>query len=448
MQESTEIPERLDSQPLSWFHRKLLAVCGFGYFFDLMDLQIIAAAVPAITAAWKLTSVESAVILSTSYLGLFVGSVGAGVLSDYLGRKRVFQLTLLLFALLTGLASLSQNYVQLIGFRFLIGLGLGGELPVVASLVSEFIPKHARGRYLSFLNGFNAFGALAAAFIGVAVVPYRFGPLAGWQLSFLIGALPALYIWFVRKGIPESPRWLQSRGRYSEAHEVANWVAGGPAPSGTASIGQTHGGFPFSKAPLRRLFDGDVLRTTLLCFVTWFCLSWVFYAILVWLPSLLVDQGFTLLHSLQVNLFLNLWGIPGFLVAACLIERVGRKRLLVGFIALSAVSIFAWGHSATTSELFSVGSLTYFATAGMMTANASYTAELFPTSSRGTGMGTSQGLGRISAYVGITSVGFLLGGIGVSGLYSFYTLLLVIPAIATIGLGKEPRGKSLEAIAA
>jgi len=446
MHETVNVPERLDSVRPSWFHRKLLFVCGFGYFFDLMDLQVIAAAVPAIAAAWKLTSVESAIVLSTSYLGLFIGSVGAGVLSDYFGRKRVFQFTLLFFALLTGLASLSQNVVELVGFRFLIGLGLGGELPVVASLLSEFIPKQARGRYLSFLNGFNAFGALAAAFIGVAVVPYAFGPVAGWRVSFLIGAIPALYIWFVRRGIPESPRWLQSRGRYAEADGVVNGVLGG-APTAMAPRMAVSEVSPTKRAPLRRLFDDDVMRSTMLCFVTWFCLSWVFYAILVWLPSLLVDQGFTVLHSLQVNLFLNLWGIPGFLASALLIERVGRKGLLIGFTALSAVSIFVWGHSASTAELLAVGSLTYFATAGMMTANASYTAELFPTLARGTGLGASQGLGRISAYVGITSVGFLLGSIGVSGLYSLYTLLLVIPIVAVFALGKESRGKSLESIA-
>ncbi|HUI86826.1 MAG TPA: MFS transporter [Nitrososphaerales archaeon] len=448
MQTGSDVSERLDKASVSWFHRRLLVVCGFGYFFDLMDLQIIAAAIPAIAAAWKLTSVESGIILSTSYLGLFIGSLGAGVLADYLGRKKVFQITLLLFALLTGLAALSQNVVELVAFRFLIGLGLGGELPVVASLVSEFIPKDARGRYLSFLNGFNAFGALAAAFIGVAVVPYKFGAVSGWQISFLIGAVPALYIWFVRRGIPESPRWLKSRGMMAEAEQVLAKVTGSSATPTADSGGSSTPSEARKESPFRRLFDRDVARTTLLCFVSWFCLSWVFYGILVWLPSLLVSQGFTLLHSLQVNLYLNLWGIPGFLASALLIERVGRKKLLVGFIALSAVSIFVWGHSNTTLELLGVGALTYFATAGMMTANASYTAELFPTPARGTGLGASQGLGRISAYVGITSVGFLLGSIGVSGLYTIYTLLLVVPIIAVAALGKESRGKSLEAIAA
>jgi putative MFS transporter len=447
LQES-EIPERLDAARVSWFHNKLLFVCGFGYFFDLMDLQVIAAAVPAIAAAWHLTSVESGLVLSTSYLGLFIGSLGAGILADYIGRKRVFQLTLLLFAILTGLASLSQNVVELIAFRFLIGLGLGGELPVVASLVSEFVPKRSRGMYLSFLNGFNAFGALTAAFIGVLVVPYRFGPLAGWQVSFLIGALPALYVWVVRRGIPESPRWLQSRGRLKEAMEVVDSVAPRTGGASAAAEAATPASGMASVAPVRRIFERRVLRTTIFCLVTWFCLSWVFYAILVWLPSLLVAQGFSLLHSLQTNLFLNFWGIPGFLSVAALTERVGRRRLLVGFTALSAVSIFLWGHSANVNELLFLGALTFYATAGMMTANASYTAELFPTEARGTGMGASQGIGRISAYIGVVSVGFLLGGIGVTGLYSLYTLLLIVPIVAVALYGKEPRGKSLEAIAA
>lgn len=446
MQETVEIPERLDALPPSWFHRKLLLVCGFGYFFDQMDLQVLGTAITAIAAAWKLSSVETGLTLSAGYLGLFVGASTAGLLSDYIGRKRVFQITLLFFAVLTGLASLSQNVAQLIVFRLLIGLGLGGELPVVASLVSEFIPKNVRGKYLSLLNGFNAFGALTAAFIGVLVVPYSWGPLMGWQLSFLIGALPALYVWWVRRGIPESPRWLEARGRRREAMEVVAEIDGGAKQEVTVSPQPKS--LAHERSPFRELFAGKAIRRTLLAWVTWFCLSWVFYAILVWLPSLLVDQGFTVLHSLQLNLFLNIMGIPGFLAVSYLIERAGRKKILVGFITLNAGSIFLWGHSTTILEVLLWGSLMYFSAAGMMTANASYTAELFPTGARGTGLGLATAWGRISSFLGIISVGLLIASIGVSGLYTFYTVLMAVPIVAIVLVGTESRGRSLEAISA
>jgi putative MFS transporter len=298
------------------------------------------------------------------------------------------------------------------------------------------------------MSGFNAFGALAAALIGALVVPYKWGPLAGWQVAFLIGAVPALFVWWVRRGIPESPRWLQARGRQQEALGVVEDVEG-PGHAGTAKMSTGAKPSPMQKSPLLRILERDVIRSTLLSWVTWFCVSWVFFAILVWVPTLLVHvQGFSAIHSLQVNLLFNFMGVPGFLCVAYLVEHVGRKKVLVGFIALSAVSIFLWGHSATNTELLTLGSLTYFATAGMMTANVVYTAELFPTSARGTGVGAAAGWGRISAYFGIVSVAPLLAAINVSGLYTFYTILLIIPMVAIPIFGRESKGKQLEAISA
>jgi putative MFS transporter len=226
---------RLDRVPLGPFHRRLLLVSGFGWMFDAMDILMLGSVVAAIGREWNLDATTGLWITSVNLLGMFVGASLAGTLADRFGRRVLFQATLLLYSLLTGLSALAWNVASLMVLRFLTGLGLGGELPVASTLVAEFAPAHRRGWLVVLLESFWAWGSILAALIGYMVIP-RFG----WQAAFLIGTLPALYAFVLRRAVPESVRYLVAKGRLREAETIVEEIerasrAGEPASRRPAS---------------------------------------------------------------------------------------------------------------------------------------------------------------------------------------------------------------------
>ena len=192
--------------------------------FDAMDVGLISFVLAALVGEWKLHPSQAGLISSAGFLGMFAGALVAGLLADRFGRKPLFQGTLLIYSIATGLCALAGSIGTLLGFRFLVGLGLGGELPVASTLVSEFSPARRRGLMIVLLESFWAYGWVLAAIIGYLVIP-RFG----WRIAFLIGAVPALYVLILRRGIPESPRFLAGKGRTAEAESVMRQVDGSTA---------------------------------------------------------------------------------------------------------------------------------------------------------------------------------------------------------------------------
>src|SRR3954449_4607776 len=225
--------ERLDRLPFTRENGRLVAGSGLGWALDDMDVGLISFVMAALAAQWGLSPTQLSWIASIGFVGMALGATLGGLLADRVGRRQVFAVTLLIFGLATGAAALSWSVGALLVFRFLIGLGLGAELPVASTLVSEFAPARLRGRVVVALEAFWAVGWLLAALIGYLVVPRSD---AGWRWAFLIGAVPALYTVVVRRGLPESVRFLELRERVDEAEaavrrfEDAAGVAPVPSP--------------------------------------------------------------------------------------------------------------------------------------------------------------------------------------------------------------------------
>ncbi len=194
------ITGRLDARPLGAFHRRLLVASGLGWMFDALDVGLISFVLAALVGEWKLHPSQVGFISSAGFLGMFVGALLAGLLADRFGRKPLFQSTLVIYSIATGLCAFAGSMGALLGLRFLVGLGLGGELPVASTLVSEFSPARRRGLMIVLLESFWAYGWVLAALIGYLLIP-RYG----WRIAFLVGALPALYVLVLRRSIPESP---------------------------------------------------------------------------------------------------------------------------------------------------------------------------------------------------------------------------------------------------
>jgi putative MFS transporter len=388
---------------------------------------------------------------------MFAGGALAGTLADRYGRKGVFQATLLVFSLATGLCAFAWSFGSLLVLRFLVGFGLGGELPVAAALVSEFAPARHRGRLVVLLESFWAVGWAAAAILAdvLATRAAARGAPFPWRAAFAAGALPALYVFILRRSLPESPRHLIAHGRLAEAEavlrrvEAASGVAPGPALATEAAAVPRGAGEP-GRAPARLgdLFGAGLERRTAMLWILWFAMAYSYYGIFIWLPTLLVKQGYAEAQSFHFTLLITLAQIPGYFAAAFLVERIGRKSTLVPFMVLCAGASYLFGRAGSPGALVAWGCLVSFFNLGAWGVTYGYTPELYPTRLRGTGSGAAAAFGRIGGILAPLAVARMIGpaGGGFHAVFLMFAVVMVGGAIGVLLLGEETRGRTLEEI--
>ena len=430
------VDHELDQGRLTRFHYRLIAVGGLGTLFDSMDVGIISFILAALIGAWHLNSVQIGLVASISLVGMAVGAALSGMLADRFGRRQLFMLTLLIYAIATGLSALSIALWMLVVLRFVVGVGLGGELPVTTTLVTEFLPTQQRGRGIVLLESFWAVGWFVAA-----LVSYLFIPHFGWRSGFLIGMLPAFYVLYLRRGIPESPRYLAKTGRVAEAARVLRQMGHTEvAVSSVASAPRRTGRFS-------DLFSPGVARRTAMLWILWIGMNFAYYGIFLWFPSVLVQHGYSLVESLQYTLLVTVVQIPGYFSAALLVDRWGRKPVLGVYILMSALAAALFGNAHLTWQFLVFGSMLSFFNLGAWGVTYTFTTEQYPTLLRGTGSGWAMGIGRLGGIVGPTIVGWLFANhFGLETVFYLFMAVLILVAIAVMILGKETRGISLESL--
>jgi putative MFS transporter len=456
--------DRLDRLPLGSFHYRLLLLSGLGWLFDSMDTGLVSFVLARLRVEWSLTPDQMAQIGSAGLFGMFLGGALAGSLADRYGRKAMFQATLLIFSVATGLCALSQGFLSLLVLRLLVGFGVGGELPVAAALVSEFAPARHRGRLVVLLESFWAIGWAAAAVIADLLARWAEarGAAFPWRVAFFVGALPAFYVFVLRRALPESPRYLAARGRTAEAEAVLRAVeaasgvapgAGAPVAIGTAAgpppaTADRAAGAPGRPARFADLFAPAVRRRTAMLWILWFAMAYSYYGIFIWLPALLVGQGFPEVQSFRFTLIITLAQIPGYFAAAWLVEKIGRKATLVPFMLLCGAASWFFGGARGAGELVLWGCLVSFFNLGAWGVTYGYTPELYPTRLRGTGTGFAAAFGRIGGILAPLVVGRLVGawGGGFHAVFTMFALVLVAGAAGVLLLGEETRGRTLEEI--
>jgi putative MFS transporter len=439
--------QQLDNLPLSRFHWKLLIVSGLGWMFDAMDILIVSSVVAAVAREWQLDVNATQWINSANVAGLFFGALGAGWLADRIGRKSVFQITLLIYSIFNGLSAVATGVAMLMVIRFIAGLGLGGELPVAATLMSEFSPAKRRGMMVVLLESFWAYGSVLAALIGYLVVPSW-----GWRVAFLIGALPALYVFIIRRGVPESPRFLASQGKMLEAQAVMNQIE---KEVGTSSVQLTPTNTPPStpkRARVSELFSARYINRTITLWVMWATMNFSYYGIFLWLPTQFVRKGFTLNDALLFNLIIALAQIPGYFTAAYFVERWGRKATLITYLIGAAIGAFFFGQVALVAKdipsILLWGSVISFFNLGAWGVVYTYTPELYPTWLRGTGAGWAAAFGRIFAFLAPLSIAYQISLFGGDQtVFLVFMAIMVLGGIVVFLLGPETRGRSLEELA-
>lgn len=434
------ISERLDSLPLSRIHWKIVLVCGLGWLFDAMDSGIISFVLAILMKRWNLSPEQVGLIGSAGLFGMFAGALLSGTISDRIGRKFLFQTTLILFSIATGLCALANGFVTLFILRFFVGFGLGGELPVASTLVTEFAPVRHRGRLLVILESFWAFGWAAAAVIAFLIIP-RFED--GWKIAFFIGFLPAFYVLYLRRSIPESPRYLAAVGKIEEAKDVTRWLEREAAVEPVELVVDTQP--QREKISIKKLWIGKFVRRTLMLWILWFAMVYSYYGIFTWLPSLLVAGGHEMVKSFRYVLYITLAQIPGYFSAALLVDRIGRKWTLVPYLFGCAAAAFLFGTANTPAEIILYGCLISFFNLGAWGVVYTYTPELYPTVMRGTGAGTAAAFGRIGGILAPIVVGSLLKS-GQGLVFAHFAIVVLIGALAVAFLGEETKQRSLEAI--
>lgn len=438
--------ERLDRLPYTREHNKLLIGSGIGWALDAMDVGLISFVMAALAVEWQLGRSTLSLIASIGFVGMAIGASLGGLLADRYGRRRVFALTLLVYGLATGAAALSWSVAALLVFRFIVGLGLGAELPVASTLVSEFAPTRIRGRMVVFLEAFWAVGWILAALIGYFVIP-AFDD--GWRWALAVGILPALYALVVRYGLPESVRFLEEKGRTEEAEasvlafEQSRPVLRGVKlprfqPTGTVDI------------EAATIWSRPLARRTAALWVVWFGINLSYYGAFTWLPTLLVEQGFTLTRSFGYTLVITLAQIPGYLAAAWLVEVWGRRLTLAVFLIGSALAAISFGLVSTGEgalvvwQVIAAGMALSFFNLGAWGALYAIGPELYPTRLRGTGTGAAAAFGRIASVIAPLLVPVLLGWGG--DVYGFVVTFAVFGAAFLVAAGAafalpEQRGK-------
>ena len=283
--------ERLDRVPLNRFHWRLLAVSGIGWMFDAMDVILIAFLLVPIGREFALDATRTGLVASAGFVGMFFGAAIAGRLADRYGRRLVFSSTLVIFSIGAVLSAIAPTFETLLVARVIAGLGLGGELPVAATLVSEFSPRAQRGRMIVLLESFWAYGTLVAGVIAITVLPNY-----GWRWVFAVGALPALYAAYLRTALPESPRFLAERGRSAEADAIVRRVE---RASGGALLTLARVTAPVraGRSRISDLFRPENRRRTAMLWILWFGIVLTYYGIFLFVPTLLVARGLSEVRS-------------------------------------------------------------------------------------------------------------------------------------------------------
>jgi MFS transporter, PHS family, inorganic phosphate transporter len=446
---SRDLLTALDDASLGRFHLRAALVSGMGFFTDAYDLFVIGIASALITSEWKLSSGRLALLNATMLGAAFIGALIFGRFADLLGRKKVYWLVAAIMIVGAVGSALSPSFWVLIAFRFLLGLGVGGDYPVSAVLMSEYANRKDRGRLVGMVFSTQALGLIVGPLIALALLGAGTGTDLAWRIMLALGAVPAAAVVYLRTKMPESPRYqLQVQGRAKDAAaELARFsngqVTGEAAPTIRHEMGLR--AFLASRRWLVMLAGTAG---------TWFLLDYAYYGNTISTPQILslIAPSATLTAKIAIQLgIFAVAAVPGYLLAIARMDRIGHRRLqLIGFAVMAAcfaVIALVPGMTTMVAPFLLVYGVSYFFTEfGPNMTTFVMPSELYPVTMRATGHGISAGVGKFGAFVGVFLFPILNSGLGLRGTLLLTAGVSVAGLLLTLVL-PEPAGRSLEDIA-
>jgi len=433
---------RLDRLPISSFHHRIFWLIGAGMFFDGYDLYIGTTVLGATLQSKFSTLAQNAQFISLTFLGMTIGAFVTGFLGDRYGRRFTYQFNLMIFGLASLAAAFAPDMTVLNILRFIMGLGLGAEIVVGYSTLTEFVPPKSRGRWLAFMAFLVVSGLPVTTLLGSLIIPSF-----GWRPMFAIAGVGSLIVWYLRKALPESPRWLESQGRSEEAEALMQAIeteaaSVAPLPPAAAPV-------PAPALSLASLVGPRLLPSMVVGSVVLITINTLIFGFVVWLPQFFVQQGLTITRSFAYTLVIVLGSPIGCVIGAFGADLIGRRPSIIGASMLTIAFGAIYPFVSAPAYLLTVGFLLivaiYIQVAILF---GVYTPELFPTEVRLRANGICNTIGRAATIVSPFIVVALFQSYKVAGVLALMISLLVVQIIVVYLWGLEPRNRPLEDVSA
>jgi putative MFS transporter len=432
---------RLDRLPISSFHRDMVALLAYIFFFELGDLNSFAFAAPGVREQWHLPIATISYITSASFLGMFVGATTGGWFSDRVGRKRALMVTTLWYSGFSLMNAFAWDVNSLFATRLLTGVGLSSMTVVAMTYISEMFPAKLRGRYQAIILTLGLCGIPVTAYVARFIIP--FAPW-GWRAVFVWGSLAMAFPLLARK-LEESPRWFEHQGRKADAEaamariEARVLEENGELPDvESAAVALPRGG------GFRELVASGSLGRLLLLMSVWTCQTLGIYGFLSWVPTLLVEHGFSVVRSLEQSSAMSIGAVPGAWIASKLSDRWERKNLIGIVAVVIACCGLSYGLSFRTATIVIFGFLVAMGQQVFAALLYAYTPECFPTQVRNTGTGLSYGMGRLAnGFAGPFIVAFLFQRYGYTSVFAYIAVCWAMVAMLVTWFGPKTRGRAL-----
>jgi putative MFS transporter len=437
--------------PYAW---KLVALLSLGGCFEIYNLALTATLSPGLIRSgifhedsrglWALT--DQASFAAATFAGLFVGTAGLGAFADRFGRRTIFIFSMLWYSVTTLGMALQHSAFGIDAWRFFTGIGLGLELVTIDTYIAELVPASVRGRAFAINQCIQLLAIPVATFLSWLLLPRDLLGIAGWRWVALVGAVGALVAYYIRRQVPESPRWLLQRGRLEEAQAVLEKIEANSdgfvaqRPHQTGSAGREVSGY----TSFSSLFRSPYIRRTLVLIVLNIFQASGFYGLVNWLPTLLISRGFTILHSLRYTFIISIVYPLSPLLFVPLADKIERKWHIVLAASFAAVLGLLFSRPAGTFMLVPLGILLTISNNWLSFAYHAYQAEMYPTSLRARGVGFVYSFSRLSTVVSSFLIAFLLRRFGPSGVFGFIACSMTI-VVVTVGLfGPQTRATATQ----
>lgn len=445
--EDVSIGARLDRLPITRAHRSIVAIAGVGTFFDLFDIFLAGVLGTVLTDRFHLNRVSLPLVLASGFLGMFLGALGLGLMADRLGRRRAFLLNLTIYSVFTLLGAFATSASLLIATRFLAGIGIGAELPLVDAYLSELLPPQQRGRYTALAYTIGFVGVPAVGFLARLLVPRQPLGIEGWRWLFVAGSTGGAIIWWLRRRLPESPRWLESKGRFAEAEAILAHLEGTSTLRRGERTRQPVAAVPAHDSTMSLLFSSHYAGRTAVLWIFQVFQSVGYYGFGTLVPLVLASKGFSIVNSLTYVSAVYVGYPLGSALSIPIVERIDRRWLIVGSAVLMALLGLALGFAAAPMMIVAFG-VSYTIVSNIFSnAFHIFQAEIFPTSIRATATSSAYGLSRLSS----AAMPFvLLPVLEHSGAPAMFAAVAIAMLIVVVDIGvfaPSTTGRSLERVA-
>jgi len=395
------INELIDKASFTSFHWKVLIWCLLIIIFDGYDLVIYGVALPLLMQQWSLTAVEAGLLASAALFGMMFGAMIFGTLSDKLGRKKTILICVTLFSGFTFIGAFAKGPTEFAILRFIAGLGIGGVMPNVVALMTEYAPKKIRSTLVAIMFSGYAIGGMTSALLGAWLVKDM-----GWQIMFLIAGIPLLLLPFIWKFLPESLAFLVKSNHSEKAKSIVSKIA--PQTQVNANTQLVLNESTTTDAPVRALFQQSRTFSTFMFWIAFFMCLLMVYALGSWLPKLMLQAGYSLGASMLFLFALNIGGMVGAIGGGALADRFHLKPVITIMFIVGSAALILLGINSPQFILYSLIAIAGAATIGSQILLYTFVAQFYPTALRSTGMGWASGIGRIGAIIGPVLTGALL----------------------------------------